>query len=104
MVAQLLTGQPPSREFAELLRPEPLPDGTADPSSKKATNTNYQTGMPQIDLPDSRFTASALIINDGELHSAGARHPQRCMPMKFGVWCLHPELSLELGAWNLEVS
>src|ERR1041385_1386219 len=28
MVAELLTGQPPSREFAELLRPEPLPDGT----------------------------------------------------------------------------
>jgi Uma2 family endonuclease len=28
MVAELLSGQPPSREFAELLRPEPLPDGT----------------------------------------------------------------------------
>jgi Uma2 family endonuclease len=28
MVAELLTGQPPSREFAELLRPERLPDGT----------------------------------------------------------------------------
>src|SRR5438552_15126179 len=28
MVASLLSGQPPSREFAELLRPEPLPDGT----------------------------------------------------------------------------
>ena len=28
MVASLLNGQPPSREFAELLRPEPLPDGT----------------------------------------------------------------------------
>src|SRR6266705_2249491 len=28
MVASLLTGQPPSREFLDLLRPEPLPDGT----------------------------------------------------------------------------
>ena len=33
MVASLLTGQPPSREFAELLRPEPLPDG-ADPEER----------------------------------------------------------------------
>ncbi len=33
MVASLLTGQPPSREFAELLRPEPLPDGT-DPEER----------------------------------------------------------------------
>ena len=33
MVAELLTGQPPSREFAELLRPEPLPDGT-DPEER----------------------------------------------------------------------
>ncbi len=28
MVAELLTGRPPSREIADLLRPEPLPDGT----------------------------------------------------------------------------
>ena len=28
MVASLLTGQPPSPEFVDLLRPEPLPDGT----------------------------------------------------------------------------
>src|SRR6059036_3833118 len=28
MVASLLTCQPPSREFVDLLRPEPLPDGT----------------------------------------------------------------------------
>jgi Uma2 family endonuclease len=33
MVASLLTGQPPSAEFAELLRPEPLPDGT-DPEER----------------------------------------------------------------------
>ena len=33
MVASLLTGQPPFREFAELLRPEPLPDGT-DPEER----------------------------------------------------------------------
>ena len=33
MVASLLTGQPPSDEFAELLRPEPLPDGT-DPEER----------------------------------------------------------------------
>src|SRR6185295_16941410 len=33
MVASLLTGQPPSAEFAELLRPEPLPDGT-DPEDR----------------------------------------------------------------------
>src|SRR5713226_4677458 len=29
MVASLLTGQPPSREFVDLRRPEPLPDGTS---------------------------------------------------------------------------
>ena len=33
MVAEILTGQPPSREFADLLRPEPLPDGT-DPEER----------------------------------------------------------------------
>src|SRR5437667_5498024 len=33
MVASLLTGQPRFREFAELLRPEPLPDGT-DPEER----------------------------------------------------------------------
>ncbi len=33
MVASLLTGQPPSRELADLLRPEPLPDGT-DPEER----------------------------------------------------------------------
>lgn len=33
MVAELLTGHPPSREFAELLRPETLPDGT-DPEER----------------------------------------------------------------------
>jgi len=33
MVASLLTGQPPSREFLDLLRPEPLPDGT-DPEER----------------------------------------------------------------------
>src|SRR5437867_6393858 len=33
MVASLLTGQPTSAEFAELLRPEPLPDGT-DPEER----------------------------------------------------------------------
>ncbi|MBM3882276.1 MAG: Uma2 family endonuclease [Verrucomicrobia bacterium] len=33
MVASLLTGQPPLGELAELLRPEPLPDGT-DPEER----------------------------------------------------------------------
>ena len=33
MVASLLTGQPPSRELADLLRPEPLPNGT-DPEER----------------------------------------------------------------------
>src|SRR5207247_6900261 len=33
MVASFLTGQPPFGEFAELLRPEPLPDGT-DPEER----------------------------------------------------------------------
>lgn len=33
MVAELLTGQPPTKEFAELLRPEPLPDGS-DPEER----------------------------------------------------------------------
>src|SRR6266581_210480 len=33
MVASFLTGQPPSAEFADLLRPEPLPDGT-DPEER----------------------------------------------------------------------
>ena len=33
MVAEILTGQRPSREFTDLLRPEPLPDGT-DPEER----------------------------------------------------------------------
>ena len=33
MVASILMGRPPSREFAALLRPEPLPDGT-DPEAR----------------------------------------------------------------------